>query len=500
MLGRWFLILVLGAGVAACGSSGSSGDGPDEPPTDPVDPGEPPPPPHAPQVKEPVTLGDFTFWSEEQGLSRSVFDVSADEAGHVYVAGGDAVFAKRRDDTSFLRFDALDAGLTTDCDEAGTELCPIVSVAGAAPGTAVIGFQGVGTDGDQDPEWQIDSGGADVVAFDGMNLARTRHVWVAGVPHQMCEDHSAPPCALGDPVYERGRRKARQILRIAVNHRAGGLDHGDVWLAGTHSTMSVLLANAERRGWVDETPQYPGYEATKDVWEHAHPAITDGSGAFLTGESTAIAVDPLTGDPWAANEFRLVTKPNFARSRHGWDVPMWPLYRGWDRPAESHLDVWPDLVPEEFSRYDAFDPAWMDGTSSLSFCDDGTLWVASGVHGLARLDIDRGALASEGVLADPKTAVSIAHVALPDGVGNSAWSVACDVDGSVWVGLGWGGFLRRFPNGGWEMAPLGAPAFVSRTPVRNIQIDRSASPRIVYFAHVATARGDAGGVTAYRGP
>jgi hypothetical protein len=36
--------------------------------------------------------------------------------------------------------------------------------------------------------------------------------------------------------------------------------------------------------------------------------------------------------------------------------------------------------------------------------------------------------------------------------------------------------------------------------VTSIQIDRSASPRIVWFAHVATARGDPGGVTAYRGP
>jgi hypothetical protein len=35
--------------------------------------------------------------------------------------------------------------------------------------------------------------------------------------------------------------------------------------------------------------------------------------------------------------------------------------------------------------------------------------------------------------------------------------------------------------------------------VRNIQIDRWTSPRIVYFAHVASALGP-GGVTAYAGP
>lgn len=503
MLGRWSLIVVLAAGVVACGSSGS-----DSGPSQPVDPGPPPPPPPPtpppapppPVIQDPVTLGDFTFWSEDQGLPATIYDVSPDLGGNVYVAGGDAVFAKRREEARFLRFEAADAGLTTDCDEAGTKMCPVVSVAGAAPGTAVIGFQGVGTDGDKDPEWQIDSGGADVVAFDGERLSRTRHVWVAGVPHQMCEDHSRPPCAIGDAVYERGRRKARQILRIAVNQRRSGADAGDVWLGGTHSTLSGLLANAQRRGWRDLSSQFPGYEATKDVWEHDHPAITDGrTGAFLTGSTSAIAVDPLTGDPWFANEFRLATKPNVARSR-GFDVEMWPRYAGWDRPAESFLDVWPDFVPEDFGQYDAFHPAWMDATTSLSFCADGTLWVASSLHGLARISIDRAALATDGPFADPATTVSVQHVALPGGTGNSALAVACDVDGSVWVGLGWGGFLRRFRNGDFEMAPLGAPPFVTRSPVLSIQLDRSASPRIVYFAHGPTTRGDPGGVTAYRGP
>jgi hypothetical protein len=497
MVGRWIVILVFAASVVGCGGGSDAGGGP----ADPVDPGgnPPPPPPPPPAFEEPVTLGEFTFWSVDQGLSATIHDVSPDAAGNVYVAGGDAVFAKRRDDPSFIRFEAADAGLTTDCNEAGTEMCPVVSVAGAAAGTAVVGFKGVGTDGDQDPEWQIDSGGADLVAFDGTSLSRTRHVWVAGVPHQMCEDHSAPPCALGDAVYERGRRKARQILRIAVNHRTGGLDAGDVWLGGTHSTLSGLLANASRRGWRDLTPEYPGYEATKDVWEHDHPAITDGrTGAFLTGSSSAIAVDPLTGDPWAANEFRLVTKPNVAKSG-GYDVQMWPRYAGWDKPAESFLDIWPDSVPDDIGQFDAFDPAWMDATSSLSFCPDGTLWAASSLHGLARITIDRAALATEGVFASRETTVSVQHVDLPPGTGNNASAVACDADGSVWIGLGWGGFMRRFPNGGFEPGPLGGPAFVRASPVHSIQIDRSASPRIVYFAHVATARGDAGGVTAYRG-
>ena len=57
-------------------------------------------------MKPPVVVGSFTFWGAEQGLSAKVSDVSADEAGNVYVAAGDAVFAKTRDAQDFTRFDA----------------------------------------------------------------------------------------------------------------------------------------------------------------------------------------------------------------------------------------------------------------------------------------------------------------------------------------------------------------------------------------------------------
>jgi hypothetical protein len=323
-----------------------------------------------------------------------------------------------------------------------------------------------------------------VVAFDGEALVRTRHVEVAGPPHEMCEDHTRPPCFIGDQTYEKGRRKVRQVLRMAVEHDRRRVQYGDVWFAGTHGTFSLLVANPERRGWRDVAKEF-GLEDRRFVWEHDHPAIVDGrTGAFLSGESTAIAIDPTTGDPWAANQFRLASKKDYARGAAGWNVPMWPPEREWWDP-HSFLDVWPDAIPAvlpgEFGRFDAFDPAWMDAVTSLSFCDDGTLWIASALHGLARRGADG----------------AVSYVALPGGLGDNASAVACDPsDGSVWVGFGWGGFGRW--DGRWVAFPEAAATFAQNAPVRNIQIDRWASPRIVYIAQAASRFGP-GGLTVYAG-
>ena len=66
-------------------------------------------------------------------------------------------------------------------------MCPVISVAGSTPNRAIIGFKGVGTDGDTDADWAVDSGGADVVTFDGRTLARERHVRIATPPGYVCE-------------------------------------------------------------------------------------------------------------------------------------------------------------------------------------------------------------------------------------------------------------------------------------------------------------------------
>lgn len=464
--------------LAGCGASSGSGTGDPGRGSGQQNPATPP-----------VVQDAFTYWGVEQGLSANVRDVSPDEAGNVYVAGGDAVYAKRRGDTAFGRFDPAAIGLTRNCDAAGTVACPVVSVAGAAPGVAIVGLKGIGTDGDFDPPWQLASGGADVLAFDGSRLTRTRHVEIAGVPHQMCMNDGPTPCPAWDPIWTYGRHKARQVLRIAVNHDRSKVQYGDVWFTGTHATFSLLVANAAQRGWTDLTPQYPGTQDRQFVWEHDHPAMyvpatINGTKqwALLTGDGTAIAIDPTTGDPWAANETRAATKKGYGAVAGGWWVPMWPPQDA-TAGVRSFLDVWPDPDPPDLmASYDAMDPAYADFVSSLSFCDDGTLWIASMYHGLARRD--------------PSGALT--YVGLPAGHGSAASAVACDPsDGSVWVGFGWGGF-GRYNGAGWWVVPGTAPSFAQQSPISNIQIDRWASPRIVYFAFSDSKFGP-GGVAAYSG-
>lgn len=493
--GWWALTATAALVLGGCGGGGGGGETsprggdplPDDPPVIP-----PPPPPDPTALRVAASLGDWTFY-EAVGEGAGASDVSADEGGNVYVAAGSAVFAKRRDDLEFLRFDADDAALTKNCSADGTVACEIASVAGAAPGRAVIGFAGVGTDGDLDPEWQQFSGGADVLRFDGTRLTRERHVLVASPPHVVSYDPYS---------WESGRRKMRQILRVAVEHDPARPQYGDVWVGGTHGSFAVLLANPERRGWTDAAASFPGFEDARGVWEHDHPAIHGllfrggGKGTFeiLTGSTYALAIDPTTGDPWAANDFRMALKRGYGARPDGWDVPVFPPDKGWD-DMTSFYDVWKD-PPTPVAQFDAANPAWADAVTSLSFCPDGTLWIGSGIHGLAvRPPGPPGLEESYATFPIP------AERCWAEGGHRicSVWAVACDpTDGSVWVGFGGGG-IGRFKDGAWSYPPEAAPAYAVRAPVRSIQIDRWAGRRIVYFAHVATAR-ERGGVTAYRGP
>jgi hypothetical protein len=442
-------------------------------------------------VEPPVTIGAFAFYGEGQGLSPTVYDVSADEGGNVYVAAGDAVFVKARDAQDFQRVSPEDAGLTANChppDQIANPdppdppvTCPIISVSGAAPGKAVLGFQGVGTDYDYDAPWALDSGGADLVSWDGAALHRDRHVLLASPPGVICE-HWRPGTNNTvcdewwiDSPWRSGRKKMRQVKRIVVNHdRRHSISYGDVLLGATHGSLGILVAHPETRGWLNYTKGDVAWEETRGVWEHEHPANSWSDGRFLTGESTGLALDPIDGVPWFSNQYRTASLPGYASMRR----PSWNGWWGEMSPARPFLAFWePEGHPDDAAR--------RDGVSGLSFCDDGTLWVASANHGIGRLRRDGSFLA----------------VDLPAGTGNSASAIACDPsDRSVWVGFGWGGFGRW--NGAWDSAffvPRDAPGF-AWNPVRSIQIDRWTPPRAVYLAHEQSAKFGPGGVTAYTGP
>ncbi len=436
----------------------------------------------------------WTVYGEAQGLSADVHDASADEGGNVYVAGGDALYVKGPGEPSFHRVDPVAAGMTRNCSSVldptnpldcpnsiptsqPDAFCPVISVAGGAPGIAAVGLQGRGTDGDNDLDWCLDSGGVDLVAFDGTQVTRTRHVLIASPPHVICES-GLNPCPSWDFTWTHGRRKLRQVFRVVVNHLKGSSGYGDVWMGGTHATFSVLIANASSRGWQDPPDQWPD---SVSVWEHDHPAITSNSGLFLTGEAWAIAIDPTTGDPWASNGFRTASKRGYGSQSQGWWLPLWPAYNASDQ-ALSYWDVWPD------GNLDPIDPAAMDATSAMCFFADGTLWQGSSLHGLAKRAPDG----------------TVSYLGLPSGLGDDVYALACDdSDGSLWVGFGWGG-LGRLENGSWSSPPWSLSPILLQ-PVRSIQIDRWSKPRVVWFSHLQstdpkTGAVTPGGLTSYSGP
>jgi hypothetical protein len=459
----------------------------------------PPPPP------SPVTRGDWTYYGTEQGLSGDVQDVSADEGGNVYVAGGDALYVKRLADAAFLRFDSENAGLTENCNDPSEILnptppkpfyqCRVLAVAGAAPGKAIIGFEGFGYLPNAYP-WAIAAGGADVVTFDAERgtAARERHVLVASPPHVVCghgEDRAPIGYVCPDPAdtwWNWGRRMFRLVRRIVVNHDRSSAMYGDAWLSGEHATFAALLANAEARGLPDRISGWGAdWADARGVWEHHHPVIYTSNGWFLNKEAWGLSIDPRTGQIWGSNGFRTAYLAGYGPDL-SWD--QWGMLPWEPRPEDPvGIDIWPDPDPVTTGDPMRYVGASVDDVRSLSHCADGTLWVGSPAHGLARIAADSHA---------------VTLVPAPE-IGDSVYSVACDpADGSIWVGLGGGG-VARLREGVFERVDTtGLPAFASQV-VQSIQIDRWSSPRVVYFAFspVTDAAGKIvapGGVGAYDGP
>lgn len=458
---RLSLAMVALAVLAACGgkSSPDQTSGPtatttptpmptnDAPPTSSPGPTTPAPAPEAPPPvstpegpKPPILLeGGWSFYAQDQQLTPSIHDVSADEAGNVYAAAFDALFVKPRDAKAFTRVDGAAAGLSASCHDPRyirvesppdpLSVCPIISVAGLGPGRAIVGYKGVGTDSDADASWALLSGGADVVSYDGSAVKRERRVLVASPPGVVCETWLDPPtnseCSPGDYTWVTGRQKSRQINRIAVNRKAG-IGFRDAVLGGSHGTFSILVANPGRRGWsaFDKTAEAakkePFWADATGVWEHEHAdSTTAPDGTFRSGETWALAFDPRTGTPWGANEFQIASLPEYARMTR-------PTWNNW----------WGDVARQTIWSPERDPHGARDNVQSIAFCDDGTMWVASMGHGLARFSAGGG----------------VSFLSVPGG--DALASVACDPsDRSVWAGSAFDGGIWRVKDGTCRPCP-----------------------------------------------
>jgi hypothetical protein len=477
------------AALAGCGSSGGGK----------ATAAAAPPPVH------PLVVGHWTYFGTGQALSPDVHDVSADEGGNVYVAGGDALYAKRKDEENFHRFDGASGGLTQNCNDpkymnsdfpqSPFTLCPVISVAGAAPGKAFVGLKGFGIEAElqNGANWTLHTGGADLVSFDGTTAHTDRHVYVASPPHVVCGTNGesfVTTCAATDPWWNNGRRLFRQVMRIVVNHDASSPMYGDAWMGGNHATFAALLANAQARGYRDPAAGWgPDWKDATNVWEHVHPAIYGIQGEFLVGETHALSIDPRSGQVWGSNGIRTAYVTGYGADLSSPQWWMGPIF--YDPTAattadryKSYYDLWPDSG-------DPWSGPTNDWVHSVSHCMDGTLWVGSLTHGLARID--------------PSGAV--AYVPFPDAsYGNAVTTVACDPsDASVWIGLGAGGLVRLKDGTFQRLTVAGAPGFAGQ-PVANIQVDRwSGGARVMYFAFGAVTDSaghvtQPGGVAAYDGP
>jgi hypothetical protein len=192
-------------------------------------------------------------------------------------------------------------------------------------------------------------------------------------------DLSSPPNP-GVPDLENGRDKIRTVWRVLHDARTG-----NVWFGGNHG-VALLEAPAGM------------------VFEHQHAAINacypGGYCMLLSGDWFGIALDA-AGDLWMGGGHRLAKLQYTDRQRFWGPV--------------TAVDVWPDA--SDANRTD-------DYVQDLAMSGS-TLFVGSLPNGLATVD-------SSGV-----------HPTGLSGYQARITSLEADPgDGSVWVGLQWGGMLR----------------------------------------------------------
>jgi len=225
-------------------------------------------------------------------------------------------------------------------------------------------------------------------------------------------DISSPPGMYDDPEVVNGRDKIRTVWRILRDPASG-----DVWFSSNHG-VALRLAS------------------TGFVFEHQHAGINvctpDGRCSLLLGDLFGLALDP-AGDLWMGGSIRLA-KLQCSRPPDFW-APISPV-----------LDVWPDA--SETNRTDDF-------VQDLAMIGS-TLWVGSIPNGLASVDPDGGV-----------------HPLGLHGYESRITALEGDPDdGSLWIGLQWGGVLRL---SGSAVTLYGEPIFgreLIDQDVWDIQSDR----------------------------
>ena len=429
-----------------------------------------PPPPPPPPAPIPSVQG-WTFYGPQDGLPASIFGVSADQGGNLWVAGGeDGLFLLRAGESRFVRFTMADGlrpfGYMPDGSAPpGTPYLKVISVIGAQSGTAFVGYAGkppgpgeLGCEDNWDgpnPDPSIyKSGDADRVTLSGGGL-RVVHYDIFSGPDVISAE-------------KRGREKLCDVYRMAWDPARDA-----IWFGANHG---FAWGRASFAG----NPTCNGQFGCAGVWEHVHPAFngfineTDQTLAYYTGDYYGVAVDPVTKDVWfggvhRTTKFRFGTDSGdyFKAESETEDPPY----------VANRLDVWPDKVPEcpgdcPSGLYPRPSDRIPDLVSGIAALPDGTAWVGSFAFGLARLAADGTVM---GYLKSELVSANVSAVAYDPS------------DGSLWAGANWGGGLSRIVNGAVVRYDWHVFGDLANSAVPDIQLEGSGGSRRVLVAFAGTS-------------
>jgi hypothetical protein len=540
----WWRAGAMGAAAAAviwaCGGgpgSGSVGTGPDAglPDAGPPDAGPPdagPPdagPPDAgpPDAGPPDGGGGFvppdpiafpsapnwTFLGPQNGGPHDVFQVTADQGGNIWVAGGaDGLFLLRPGETKFQRFTLADGlhpygylggdqakflgvpnGSPAD-PSPSLSATPVIAVEGGPPGVVFVGYQG--KPGCEDA-WDTDHGKAplygDPAVYKSGDADRVtlRPDGTLSVVHY--DIFSGPGIVPPEP---QGREKLCTIFRIVWNP-----SKNDVWFGGNHGFA-----------WGD--PNYPGNPscdgqiACSGVVEHSHPAVNgllpNGSCcALLTEDYRGVAPDPASGDVWfggvnrttkfhwgaftGSPSSRFFAAAEYTENQH--DVinpPACPSAATTPCYIHNRIDVWPDAKGEGFF------PKESERTDDLVFGaaapGDGSVYIGSGYLGLKHVNAD-GTVGAD--LTSRLASTFVGAVAIDSLDSNTLWVANRYAGGVDRLGL-------SNPSGDQHYA-LNVFGILANGGIEDVQMIGSGPSRKVLVGFRQTPK-NAGFVAIYSGP
>jgi hypothetical protein len=437
----------------------------------------PPPPP-------PPSGSEWTFYGAAQGGPHSVYGVSADAGGNIWVAGGEeGLFVLQAGQTQFRRFTMADGlrpyGYMLDgSTPSGVKYLKVISVAGGPAGVAFVGYEGkppaTGMPTCED-EWdQAYAAGRtpDASVYKSGDADRVT-LTATGIQVVHYDLSTGPNKVAAEP---RGREKLCNILRIAYDPRTKS-----VWFGANH-------------GFAWGRADFPGYSCAPGTWdygcagvmEHVHPAIngynSDGTRMVLLTDAYYGVSVTSNGDVWFGGAIRST------RFRYGTDGNNY-----WQAQTETEgssyawnrYDIWPDAVSEPTppTRAQRVD----DNVSGMSVMSDQTVWVGSFGRGLAQLSSSGQRLRT-------------LSTELIDGHGYVSSVSGDPLDESVWAGTAWGGGLSRVR--GSTVLKYGSgvlPNALLYMRVSDIQVDRSGTSRRMLFGFLGTDTSP-GSIGIYTGP